>query len=210
MQYSALLLLAAATAVTANLRAHPIPLPKRAVEARQTDDFPEPTDTSSSDPEPSGCESSAYSLETSMPTAPPDLESYYASYTSTGSCINVPSSLTSDYEDYTSSVDSWYSANSDDVSSFLDACTDYEVDLISDYCTENADDASSTGGAGSALTTTDDSKSTATSTGTTKTSATGTKTAATGTTTATAGAAVRDVGIVGAVLAGALGMAVVL
>lgn len=213
MQYSALLLLAAtATSVTANM-AMPAGVPKRhLIQARQTDDFAEPTDTSTASGGgdlDSACSTAADIIETSMPTAPADLMDYFSSYAYTDSCIVVPTSLASEYDDYTSSLDSWSSANSDDLSTFLAGCTDYSIDLISDYCTEDAGEASSGVATTAATTTADDSPK---ETGT-KTSggSTGTKATGSTTTTATAGAAAaREVGLVGAVLAGVLGVAVAL
>lgn len=252
MQYSALLLLAvAATSVTASMRPHAIPVPRRAVEARQTDDSAMPTDTSMPDgsddgddgfgddgsgddgsddglgddgsgDEPSSCDSAAENLVTDMPTAPADLDTFAQTYTGDDSCITVPASLTSDWDDYSSSVDAWYSESSDAVSSFLAVCTDYELDLITDICTvddDGSDEGSSTsadagGGAATAAATTTDDKSTATAkaTATDKSSESSESKTASATVTATAGAApaVRDVGIIGAVLAGALGAAIAL
>lgn len=213
MQYSALLLLAAtATSVTANM-AMPAGVPKRhLIQARQTDDLSEPTDTSTAgggdDDLDSACSTAAAAIETSMPTAPADLEDYFSSYTYTDSCIVVPTSLASEYDDYTSSLESWSSANSDDLRTFLAGCTDYEIDLTSDYCTEDAGAAS--GVASTTATTTSDSSAKETGTKTSGDSS-GTKASGSTKTTATAGAAAaREVGVVGAVLAGVLGMAVAL
>lgn len=200
MQFLTLVLLAGgATAVTADMQ---LRAPKRvvAVQPRQTDDS-------------TACDSAAEDIESTMPTPASDLYDFFYTSTGTGSCLSIPTSLTSEWNDYTSSEDAWYSASSDELSSFLDQCTDYDFGLISEYCTEDAGSSHATTTADDAGVTSATAKTTAKTTDksdeTTKTEAT--KTEATGKTTATAGAApLREAGIVGAVLAGALGVAVAL
>lgn len=228
MQYSAVLLLElAATTATANLQPLAIVAPKRALQARQS----QTTDTSTADGDDDGsddddgfgdddgsddddsdtCDSAFEALTTDMPEIPDDVYDYAATYTATG-CMSLPTSILSDYEDYTSSLDDWYATSSDDISSFLDYCTDYSLDLSGDVCTDAAEASTGVASAKATATTTSDGSESdnGKSTATAKDSSSSSKTGASAKVTATAGAAVRDVGIVGAVLAGALGAAMVL
>lgn len=229
MRYSTsylLLAAAAATSASANVAIPAAVVPKRGmVQARQTDAPTSSSSSSGDDDLDAACASTADVIETSMPTAPSDLLDYYDTYTYTDSCLVIPSSLKSEWDDYTTSLVSWSSANRDDLSTFLAGCTDYELDLISDYCTT---DAAARGGSGTAAATatptSDDDADDAEETGSSSDASSGTKTSggdekSGGDKTTSGGdkathtanvAVAREVGVVGAVVAGVLGMAVAL
>lgn len=221
MQYSALLVLAAtASSVTASLGQHAFPLPKRAmgIAARQTDTSSSGDDDG--DDESAECASTAVAIESTMPTPAADIEDYFSTYTYTDtSCVVIATSVASDWDAYTSSLEDWFSSSSAEVVSFVMECSDYGYDVNTGYyvCSDDATSATSGVASATAVTTTSGASaatgttSTETGTATTKGSSTSsTRTTASGTVTATAGAAVRDVGFVGALLAGALGVAVAL
>lgn len=188
MQYSALLLLTvAATTVTANLQPAARPLAYGVVAARQDDgegDNGEGDDSDSDDS--SSCASELAALSSGMPTLPADLASATIT-TATDGCAILPSSFMSEWNDFASSQDSWYTSASAELDDLLSTCTDYSSFAVSITrpCV-NADVASATA---------------------TPTTSRGSASSPS----ATAGAAAhRDVGVVGAVLAGALGAAIAL
>ncbi|KUI61648.1 hypothetical protein VP1G_08836 [Cytospora mali] len=221
--YSQLLVAALAASVSANIVVpghHPM---RRELQnfARQTDSAAAPTGTSSGGDDDDSCELALMSLASSLPTPDAALASYEATYTPTDSCsYSVPSSLSSDFVSYTSAVESWYSASSDAISSIVSQCPEYagEASEISECPT-------STGAAGSAASASASATTTSTGTAdhsshsasakssgsTSSSSATGTAAGSSASASASgSGASGREIGIVGAVLAGVLGVAVAL
>lgn len=229
MQYYALLFLTVAiTTVMANLNvgqplAAGLVSKRSTIEARQTDDNndgmgddgsdsgSDTSDDTTTIPTDDTCMSEASSLAEAMPTAAADIASLTLDGAS--SCVNVPATLTSQWDAVSTSMDSWYDTNSAELDVLDVDCKDY-TDIIwtrpaatvwiYDACaTENAVEADST-------------SSTSTKASTTATSTSSTNLAAMTTTpgvpgpTSTAGAAIREVGVVGAIFAGALGAAIAL
>lgn len=239
MYTSAVLLSALAATVSASLQPVRIPYPNKRLEARQTADDSDYTATADT-AYPSGTESAAcddavdiiYSLVADMPSPPDDVASYIATYTATDLCASsLPTSLSADYSSWTSEVIDWYSSTAAAaVSSAIAECP--ELDDGSDdstdlgFCTDDGGLAAATGsGVASATATatatgsddkTTGSSSTATETGkattTTATKATATEaSSSTGTSSVhTAGAVPREVGAVGAAIAGVLAVAIAL
>ncbi|KUI68508.1 hypothetical protein VM1G_04323 [Cytospora mali] len=217
--YSQLLVAALAASVSANIVV-PGHLPmRRELQnfARQTDSAAAPTGTSSGDDDYS-CELALMSLASSIPTPDAALASYEATYTPTDSCsYSVPSSLSSDFVSYTSAVESWYSASSDAVSSIVSECPEYagEASEISECPTSTGAAGSAASASATSTTGTADhsshSASTKSSGSTSSSSATGTAAGSSSSASASgSGASGREIGIVGALLAGVLGLAVAL
>lgn len=214
MHSSAVLVAALAATVSANMRPVEIPLPKRGIEARQTDSTDQPTGTADA-----ACMSAIdtiYSLVTNIPTPPADVASFVATQTDSDPCsVSIPNSLTSEYSSWTSQVLSWYSASAEGpISSAAAQCpsltdggsnsTDIGVcttDVAVGSGTPGTSETSgttSTGGGGAA----------SASATTTRSSATGSSTttaAASSKSSQAAAVSGRDVGIMGAVFAGILG-----
>ena len=200
--YSQLVIAALAASVSANLLVpgH-FPIRRDIHVARQTASAASASGTGLSDED---CQSSILSIAESVPTPDAALSSYEATYSPTDSCsYSVPSSLSSDYSSYSSAVYSWYSANSDAMSSIISECPQYAAE------TSEVSECSATAtGTGSS-----DSSATGTASGSSETgsSSTGTSTGSSASASASgSGASAREVGIVGAVLAGILGAAVAL
>lgn len=209
-----------AAAVSANMERMVVPVPQlaaeRAIAARQTDSFSSDFPTSSLDP---ACESATdelYTIFAAVPTPASDLENWAETATavSDDSCdFSVPASLSSEYNDYSSSVVAWYSSYSSEIEDAISECTDLGLD-VSDFSVCTANDALTTGTASgtskvasvSATTTSSGTKTTASGTSTKSSSSSSSATSAA----ATAGAAAREVGIVGAVVAGVLGAVIAL
>ncbi|ROW05199.1 hypothetical protein VSDG_00473 [Cytospora chrysosperma] len=168
------------------------------------------------------CEIALMSIAASLPTPAPALESYEETHEATDPCYySVPSSLSSDYDSYTSSVYSWYSASSAALASILSTCPEYADDTSEALCsTAMVAAATSTSGASATATTTGtasshssmETHSSSSSSG--SSSGSSSTTASSGSSTSAAafgsGASAREIGIVGAVLAGVLGVAVAL
>ncbi|KAI3397394.1 hypothetical protein diail_10845 [Diaporthe ilicicola] len=217
--HSQLFVVALAASVSANLFPAHVPIKREHLVARQTD---APTATGSSDAD---CQATLLSIATELPMPDDDLLSWEEAQTATDPCSisDVPSSLSSDYTSYTDAVLSWYSASSSELLAALSACPQYagaasEVQV----CTSLAAGAATTGSGSSATTsaTGSGSESSATGSAASKSSGSATKSGSSGSTgsatgsasssTETAGAPMREVGVMGAVLAGVLGVAVAL
>lgn len=188
--------------------------------------------SSTEDPACSAAIDSIYSVAADMPEPPEDVESYLYTATATDFCASsVPTSLSADFASWSSDVLDWYSSTaSAALSSAVAECPDL-TDGDDDYtdlgfCTDDAGVAAatgasgSTGGLASATATatgadkTDGSSASSTATETAKKGSSTTATSATGTGASssasassvhTAGAVAREVGVVGAVIAGVLG-----
>lgn len=221
MYSSALFLAALAAVASADMQHLAVPgLPKRAIQARQTDtDLGTADATGTSDAACDSAYSTILSLYAEIPTPAADVESYLsdvATSTETDVCsYTVPASLSSDYDAWTSDVLSWYSGSAGDIiSSAVDQCTDLQDEDSSDVsgvCTSG--DASGTAsGVASASATTTTSKGASETTKTTGSKTTDSSASATTThaATQTGGAAMREVGMIGAVFAGVLGAVVAL
>lgn len=206
MQSSALFLITVAAAtVTANLQPLAGAISKRAIEVRQDDESGEGYDDSDT------CESEWESMAAAIPTAPADLQDTLT--IDDDGCAIIPASLTSDWDAYTSSLDSWYTAASEELDTFTATCTDYSSAYTYEIvtCVDEAVAESTTPVAGTSA------KSTGpTTTGTARISSVSStvtaKSPSSNTSTANGAAAtgIRDAGIVGVVLAGALGAAIAL
>ncbi|KAK4169916.1 hypothetical protein QBC43DRAFT_365532 [Cladorrhinum sp. PSN259] len=133
MHPSSILLLAAATAATANLNHALVPAhlaAKRAIDARQTEfddsDLPAPTEVSA-------CLSTLTAVLKDVPTPPAAIVSFAVTQTETDPCsVSIPNSLTSAYSSYSSALQSWFSTKSDSLTNALKVCPGYE-DLVSSY-----------------------------------------------------------------------------
>lgn len=224
--YSQLLVAALAASVSANLVV-PGHLPmRRELQnlARQTGSAASPSGTATSD---DACEGLALSLAASLPTAAPALESYEATYAATDPCsYSVPSSLSSDYSVYTDAFLSWYSASSAAVFSILSECPEYadEAATAIEVCSTATGlaaagtTAASSGSASESTATGSASGSSATGSSAAGSSSPAKSSGAASTASGSAasasasgsGASAREVGIVGAVLVGVLGVAVAL
>lgn len=227
MYYSNILLASlAATSVSATL-----PLHKRFVEARQTDDpsasFDSPSATSTAD---AACDAAAEDIESIIlgaPTVPDDLNSYAATATDISTAdlctYSWPTSVASDWSSYSSAYSSWLSASaSSQLESAASACgTTLDASDLSLCTADAAIDSGSTTDSSAATTTDSSDSSSATTTKsdasglTTSTSGTATKTSGSSetskaTVTSTAGAVPREVGAMGALFAGVLGAVVAL
>lgn len=209
MHSSIFLLAVAGASVSANMQALHVPVPNRALEARQT---------GSSTSEDEGCISALTALEaiiTSIPTPPADLESYVETATAAtvDPCtLDLPDSLTSEYSAYSTSVVSWYSANSAEINSALSQCTEYSSyeSEIAGICTSSAVQDSAATTTAATFTTTTGAATGAKTTAGGATGSSATKSSSSATTAATAGAAMREVGVTGALLAGVMGIAMAL
>ncbi|KAK2614576.1 hypothetical protein N8I77_001387 [Diaporthe amygdali] len=221
--HSQLVIAALAASVSANIFPAHVPIRRDLLVARQTDSSTSPSATSggSSDEE---CQAELLSIATALPIPDDDLLNWEESQTDTDPCsiTDVPSSLTSQYSSYTDAVLSWYSASSSELLSALSACPQY-ADAASEVqvCTSSLSAEATATGSGSSASATGGSSATGSasgasgsSTGTaTKSGSSGSTSSATGSASssaATAGAPMREVGIMGAVLAGVLGAAVAL
>ncbi|ROW09756.1 hypothetical protein VMCG_02148 [Cytospora schulzeri] len=220
--YSQLLIAALAASVSANVVV-PGHLPmRRELQnlARQTDSAASPSGTAASDAD---CEMLLMSMAATIPTPAPALESYEETYSATDPCsYSVPKSLSGDYDDYTSSVYSWYSASSVAVYSILSECPQYADETAgiavcstaTGLAAGGSGSSTSVSSAGSSATTTGSASGSSAATGSSgssSSSSTGTASGSSASASASgSGATAREIGIVGAVLAGVLGVAVAL
>lgn len=171
------------------------------------------------------CQTAILSFADTLPTPDAALESYEATYTASDSCsYSVPASLSSDFDSYTSALYSWYSASSDAFYSVLSECPQYAGEASAmDVCTSAAAGAAtSASGSGtsdaSATATGSVSGSSATESSTKTSAKSSAKSSSTGSATGSSasasasgsGASAREVGIVGAVLAGVFGAVIAL
>jgi len=87
------------------------------------------------------CVKAMVSIATSMPTPPPELYSWAATQTEENPCkITYPPKVEEAFEDYASSMTSWWSAHSKEYSAALSKCPDVSslYDEGQNYiCTEN-------------------------------------------------------------------------
>lgn len=234
MHSSTIFLATLAATASANLQG-PVPIPhavKRAMDLapRQTDDPSTTTDldsfpTESIDPGCSSAYDALYSLATGVPTAAPAITSFVETdlMTVTDVCsVSVPSSLSSDWASYTDALLSWYSSNMPVISSAFAECTslgDTSTDLgeagicTSDVAAVTASGSGSASGSATATTTSSSDNESTTLSSSTSSGASKTTSSSSSTDTgaaATGGAAMREVGVVGAVVAGVLGAVVAL
>lgn len=212
--------LAASVSASANLFPGHQAIRRDLLLARQTESSA-PTATSGglSDAE---CQATLLSIATELPVPSGDLLEWEQSQTDTDPCsvTDVPSSLSSQYTSYTNDVLSWYAESSSELFSAFSACPQY-AGAVSEVavCTSGLSaDATATGsasgtaasatGTGSGASATGSSTGTATQSG--SSDSTGTASGSASSSVETAGAPMREAGIVGAVLAGVLGVAVAL
>lgn len=214
--------LAASVSASANLFPGHQAIRRDLLLARQTESSA-PTATSGglSDAE---CQATLLSIATELPVPDGDLLAWEQSQTDTDPCslTDVPSSLSSQYTSYTNDVLSWYAESSSELFSAFSACPQY-AGAVSEVavCTSSLSaEATTTGGSassgtnasatgtGSGASATGSSTGTATQSG--SSDSTGTASGSASSSVETAGAPMREAGIVGAVLAGVLGVAVAL
>lgn len=215
--------LAATASASANLFPAHMAIRRDLLIARQTESTTAPTATSG-DLSDSECQASLLAIATELPIPDGDLLDWEQSQAGTDPCsvTEIPSSLSSQYTSYTDAVLSWYAESSSELYEAISACPQY-AGAVSEVqvCTELTTTSGS--GSGSASATQSDnngasatgSSATGSSTGTATQSgssdSTGTASgSASSSVETTAGAPLREVGIVGAVLAGVLGVAVAL
>ncbi|POS78743.1 hypothetical protein DHEL01_v202864 [Diaporthe helianthi] len=182
--------------------------------ARQTTDAgAAPTGTSGglSDSE---CQESLLSIATELPNPSDDLLEWEMSQAGTDPCsvTSIPASLSSQYSSYTDAVWSWYSESSSELIAAISACPQY-AGAVSDVqvCTEVTMTGASANPTVSVVTQTDGSEpSTTTGSAATGSSTSTPSGSASQSAETTAGAPLLEAGIVGAVLAGLLGVAIIL
>lgn len=197
--------LAASVSASANLFPGHMAIRRDLVVARQTTaDAPSATSGGLSDTE---CQATLLAIATDLPMPDGDLLEWEQEQTGTDPCsvTEVPSSLASEFTSYTDAVLSWYAESSSQLYAALSECPQY-AGAVSEVavCTESLSaEATATGTSGSGSSASA-SGSSATQSGSSSSTGTASSSAE------TAGAAVREVGIVGAVLAGVLGVAVAL
>lgn len=210
--------LAASVSASANLFPGHQAVRRDLLVARQTESTPSATG-GLSDTE---CQATLLAIATELPMPDGDLLDWEQEQTGTDPCsvTQVPSSLASEYTSYTDAVLSWYAESSSELLAALSECPQYagavsEVAVCTSSLTDltmatgTASGASATGtGSGSAASATGSSTGTATKSG--SSSSTGTASGSASSSVETAGAPLREAGIVGAVLAGVLGVAVAL
>lgn len=217
--HSQLVLAALAASVSASINLIPghMAIRRDLVVARQTTaDAPSATSGGLSDTE---CQATLLAIATDLPMPNDDLLSWEQEQTGTDPCsiTEVPSSLSAEYTSYTDAVLSWYAESSSELFAALSECPQY-AGAVSEVavCTSSLSaEATATGSSASNATGTSGSGSSASASGSSATqsgssSSTGTASGSASSSAETAGAAVREVGIVGAVLAGVLGVAVAL
>ncbi|KAH8750836.1 hypothetical protein F5883DRAFT_579035 [Diaporthe sp. PMI_573] len=205
--------LAATASASANLFPGHIAIRRDLLIARQTESTAAPTATSGglSDSE---CQVSLLAIATELPIPDGDLLDWEQSQAGTDPCsiTSIPASLSSQYTSYTDAVLSWYSESSSELYEAISACPQYagavsEVQVCTDLTM-----ASGSTGSTSVIVVTQSDNNGASATGSAATgSSTGTASgSASSSAETTAGAPLREAGIVGAVLAGVLGVAVAL
>lgn len=218
--------LAATASASANLFPAHMAIRRDLLIARQTESTTAPTATSG-DLSDSECQASLLAIATELPIPDGDLLDWEQSQAGTDPCsvTEIPSSLSSQYTSYTDAVLSWYAESSSELYEAISACPQY-AGAVSEVqvCTELTTTSGSSSASASATGVTQSDNNEASATGSSATgSSTGTATESgssdsTGTASGsasssvetTAGAPLREAGIVGAVLAGVLGVAVAL
>lgn len=212
--------LAATASASTNLFPGHVAIRRDLLIARQTTDSgAAPTGTSGglSDSE---CQASLLSIATELPIPSGDLLEWEQSQAGTDPCsvTSVPAALSSEYSSYTDAVLSWYSESSSELIAAISACPQYagavsEVQVCTKVATTGGSvEPSATAGTqsdGSEASATGSSTGTATESGSSDSTGTASGSASQSVET-TAGAPLREAGIVGAVLAGVLGVAVAL
>lgn len=205
--------LAATASASANLFPGHIAIRRDLLIARQTESTAAPTATSGglSDSE---CQVSLLAIATELPIPDGDLLDWEQSQAGTDPCsiTSIPASLSSQYTSYTDAVLSWYSESSSELYEAISACPQYagavsEVQVCTDLTMASGSTSST-----SVIVVTQSDNNGASATGSAATgSSTGTASgSASSSAETTAGAPLREAGIVGAVLAGVLGVAVAL
>lgn len=218
--HSQLVIMALAASASANLFPAHVPIRRDFLAARQTDTA---SATGSSDDQ---CQATLLSFASTLPDPGNDLLDWEESQTDLDPCsaTGVPATLTSQYTSYTNAVLSWYSASSSELLAALSACPQYADAAASqvDVCTSglgaaatasSGANASPTGSGSSGSTAATASGSSGASSSATKSgssSSTGSATGSASSSSETAGAPMREAGVVGAVLAGVLGLAIAL
>lgn len=208
--------LAASVSASANLFPAHQAIRRDLLIARQTESATASATGGLSDTE---CQASLLAIATELPMPGDDLLDWEQQQTDTDPCsvTSVPSSLSSEYTSYTDAVLSWFTESSSELYAALSACPQYagavsEVAVctsdLSAATTGTASDATPTGSSSSEASATGSSTGTATKSG--SSDSTGTASGSASSSVETAGAPLREAGIVGAVLAGVLGVAVAL
>ncbi|KAG8167273.1 hypothetical protein KVR01_002962 [Diaporthe batatas] len=214
--------LAATASASTNLFPGHVAIRRDLLIARQTTDSGAAPTGTSGDLSDSECQASLISIATELPTPSDDLLEWEQSQLEAGtdpcSITSVPATLSSQYSSYTDAVLSWYSESSSELIAAISACPQYAGAVSeADVCTKVTMTSGSVEPSATHATGSDSSEPSATGSAATGHS-TGTATESTGTasgsasqsTETTAGAPLREAGIIGAVLAGVLGVAVVL
>lgn len=228
--YSRLVIAALAASASASTNLFPghMAIRRDLLIARQTTDSGAAPTGTSGDLSDSECQASLLSIATELPIPSGDLLEWEQSQAGTDPCsvTSIPATLSSQYSSYTDAVWSWYSESSSELMAAISACPQY-AGAVSEVqvCTK----ATVTGGGSAepsvtATTQSDGSEPSESATGSAATgSSTGTATesgssdsagtasgSASQSVETTAGAPLREAGVVGAVLAGVLGVAVAL
>ncbi|KAG6367015.1 hypothetical protein INS49_001197 [Diaporthe citri] len=211
--------LAASVSASANLFPAHMAIRRDLLVARQTESA---TPSATGGPSDTECQASLLAIATELPIPDGDLLDWEQQQTGTDPCsvTEVPSSLSSEYTSYTDAVLSWYAESSSELYAAISACPQY-AGAVSEVavCTSSLTGLAATTGTASNATATgtgssSEASATGSSTGTATQSgssdSTGTASGSASSSAETAGAPMREVGIVGAVLAGVLGVAVAL
>lgn len=212
---------AATASASANLFPAHMAIRRDLLIARQTESTTAPTATSG-DLSDSECQASLLAIATELPIPDGDLLDWEQSQVGTDPCsvTDIPSSLSSQYTSYTDAVLSWYAESSSELYEAISACPQYagavsEVQVCTELTTTSgsasvsATQSDNNGASATGSSATGSSTGTATESGSSDSTGTASGSASSSVET-TAGAPLREVGIVGAVLAGVLGVAVAL
>lgn len=204
--------LAASVSASANLFPGHVAIRRDLLVARQTDSATPSATGGLSDTE---CQASLLAIATELPIPDGDLLDWEQQQTGTDPCsvTEVPASLSSEYTSYTNAVLSWYSESSSELYAALSACPQY-AGAVSEVAVCTSDLTAATLTTGTVSGTASEASATGSSTGSAtksgSSSSTGTASGSASSSVETAGAPLREAGIVGAVLAGVLGVAVAL
>lgn len=204
--------LAASVSASANLFPGHVAIRRDLLVARQTDSATPSATGGLSDTE---CQASLLAIATELPIPDGDLLDWEQQQTGTDPCsvTEVPASLSSEYTSYTNAVLSWYSESSSELYAALSACPQY-AGAVSEVAVCTSDLTAATLTTGTVSGTASEASATGSSTGTAtksgSSSSTGTASGSASSSVETAGAPLREAGIVGAVLAGVLCVAVAL
>ncbi|ROW13220.1 hypothetical protein VPNG_04885 [Cytospora leucostoma] len=208
--YSQLVIAALATAASANLV-----VPGHIAIKYENHNVARATGTAaSSGLSDAACETEVLSVAASLPTAAPEFESYALTQTQTDACaITIPASLSKDYSSYLTALESWYTkSGSSAIYSILSECPQYAAytdsigvcSTVVGAVTSGSSAAKTTGTASGSSATASSGSSAASSASSSSASAASSSSAS------SSGASAREVGIVGVVLAGVLGVAAAL